>query len=922
MGSMMAVSAPANLPDYAQQLKDRLGTWDKVRQDTEAMNAVFYVYGIKIDEDKWNRVVDLAEEYEKNRVKFKRLSESQALSQTGYRMALKDFPSGGYWDEYYRTLCEKYSIPSAQAIRTSCEMILTRLTLNEGVVTAYREPVKGAVFGSVQSGKTSNMEGIIAMGADQGFNMFVILSGNITILKDQTIKRINKDFSGNNRPNIIDVNLFKKDRDSINPNQKNIIVCLKTDKSLKKLHSIITKDESTRRRLKVIVMDDEGDLATPDGSSESAEQRATINRHVMSIVNCCPLNKPEDPYDRSYEAMNYISYTATPFAVLLNESGPKTLYPRDFIISLPTSDRYFGPCQIFGCNYPTDVDYCGMPIVNASADMEERFSPFERDEGCDTISDELLDSICWFVCCVAVLRLHEWKSPVSMLINTNSRTDQHRIAGRNVMDYLRNHPEEVEAHCEAVYHEQTSKFSLEDLKRCYPDYYGSEFDDHVERIIRYPRYDEIRDLIHEIIEIGPTQIPICEGDPVFGNGIHICVEDSAKTILEDSPFEVHTRVIYPDKCDIFAPAFLVIGGNAISRGFTLEGLVSTFFIRPVTQADTLMQMGRWFGYRQYYELLPRIWMSTSCKEDFEFLANLDMDLRGEMRSQNELNQPPSKFARRILAIPEAIRLKRLTARNKSKGMVYADLSYSGKRQEFASFILKEGLLENNYDTTVKFLQSLSSIPGVIRSETNREMRWGNVVRWNNVPLSVVLNDFIKKFQTGISHDGYDDCMLLEKWMDGLQNKEVLNSWTIALVGKENGRPFEIEDGVSVGMVVRGKEPNTEPDIIKIKTLWSKSDYFRDIFPNEIPDESIVKKIRSADYSEGFMNLRRDERLSAGMSDTPSLFIYCIDGKGHNMGEKKIDLNLDTDVVAFFIDVPHVVLPGDTDRVRIRLDPEE
>lgn len=923
MNRDLSLSVPDNLPDLVQKQKDNLGSWEAVRANkSDLINVIRFLKGTEMSESDLNLIIDLAEEYENNRVEFKRLSDSQTVSNPGQRMVLKEFPNKGYWNEYYRTLCVNYSILSAQMIRESCANIVSHLTTNEESTAICREPVKGAVFGSVQSGKTANMEGVIAMGSDQGFNMFVILAGNLTILKDQTVRRLNRDFMGDNALTIIDVNTFRKDRDKVNPNQKNVIVCLKTPGSLKKLHSIITKDESVRRRLKVIMMDDEGDLATPDSSPDSAKERATINRHVMSIVNCCPLNKPDEPYDRSYEAMNYISYTATPFAVLLNESGNASLYPKDFIISIPPSNRYFGPSQIFGCNQ-ADCEYSGLPIVNDSVGIEERFREYESDPDMTDMCGELLDSICWFVCCTAVLRLNEWKRPVSMLINTNSRTDQHKTVGVKILNYLRDNPDYVEMHCETVYFEQTSKFDLEDLERCYPDYYGCEYAEHRGDIIRYPRYDEIRAIVHEILRQGPMQIPISEGDPVFGSGIHICIEDSAKGVLEETPYSVHTRLLYPEKCDVFAPAFMAIGGNALSRGFTLEGLVSTFFIRPVTQADTLMQMGRWFGYRENYELLPRVWMSTKSREDFEFLSELDADLRNEMAYHNRYNHGPSDFARRILAVPRAIGLKRLTAKNKSKGMEYADLSFSGKRQEFASFIVGEGMLENNYRITEEFLCDLNADTSVDKSSPRPDDQWGNVIRWTNVPLSKVLNDFIRKFRTGLGPEGNVDLELLTKWMDGLDNKDVLKRWTVVLAGQKGGKQFVVDQDTQIGMVVRGKEPDMAPEIVKIKTLWSKSDYFRDIFPNEIGDKSVVDRIRSGDYSNGVSALRLEERQASGKLETPSLFIYCIDGQGKTSPKsKKSDLNLNVDVIAFFVDVPYVVLPGDADRVRIRLNPTE
>ena len=93
--------------------------------------------------------------------------------------------------------------------------------------------------------------------------------------------------------------------------------------------------------------------------------------------------------------------------------------------------------------------------------------------------------------------------------------------------------------------------------------------------------------------------------PIYTNGIHV-VEDNSSTRYDES-----ARLIYPDTekvKGIKAKAFIVIGGNTLSRGLTIEGLVSTYFLRPTKFGDSLVQMGRWFGYRKGYELFPRVWM--------------------------------------------------------------------------------------------------------------------------------------------------------------------------------------------------------------------------------------------------------------------------------------------------------------------------
>ena len=81
-----------------------------------------------------------------------------------------------------------------------------------------------------------------------------------------------------------------------------------------------------------------------------------------------------------------------------------------------------------------------------------------------------------------------------------------------------------------------------------------------------------------------------------------------------------------------APVFIILGGNTLARGLTLEGLVCTYFARNVNQSDTLMQMARWFGYRHGYELLQRIWMPIQVQRKFELIEEIDEKLKKEFEA--------------------------------------------------------------------------------------------------------------------------------------------------------------------------------------------------------------------------------------------------------------------------------------------------
>ena len=140
-----------------------------------------------------------------------------------------------------------------------------------------------------------------------------------------------------------------------------------------------------------------------------------------------------------------------------------------------------------------------------------------------------------------------------------------------------------------------------------------------EEVPDYPEWEEVSRYIERMIRLDMDEfishIPIGEeGQPKYHKGFHLVI-DNSKAKAENQI----VRLVYPKvKAMNPAPAFIVIGGNTLSRGLTLEGLTTTYFLRTTNQADTLMQMARWFGYRKGYEIFPRIWLDSEALERYQF----------------------------------------------------------------------------------------------------------------------------------------------------------------------------------------------------------------------------------------------------------------------------------------------------------------
>lgn len=302
----------------------------------------------------------------KKRDEEKKKMELQMISDPNIRIHLDPELNTNYFDKYEEHIQNTLGFEVANSVRSSCETIIQRLSLGDEYPV-----VKGLVHGSVQSGKTANMAGLIAMAADYGFNIFIVFTGNITALNDQNFNRFRNDLRGN--PPFTFVK--SGNLDLISFDEKTLCVSLKTNARIRKIIKWLSKVKSDHQKYKILIIDDEADYASINTAKAGSTPSGT-NRLLRYLVDS--KDKDGRPVGKSgYKAVNYVAFTATPYANLLNESENETLYPGDFIFSLPKSNRYFGLSQIFGVD-TYDVSYNGLPIVNTSPSMDHEFRLLEK----------------------------------------------------------------------------------------------------------------------------------------------------------------------------------------------------------------------------------------------------------------------------------------------------------------------------------------------------------------------------------------------------------------------------------------------------------------------------------------------------------------------------------------------------------------
>lgn len=775
--------------------------------------------------------------------------------------------------------------------------ILRRLSRD----TRETGPVKGLVVGNVQSGKTANMAALMSMAADAGWNMFIVLSGMMENLRVQTLKRLVEDLNSNNcRLNWEAIDNPKKieqygrkltDKSfTAESDMRYLTVCLKNSKRLRNLIDWLNSDKNPRKNIRLLIIDDEADQASIN--TQTPAERTAINRLILNLVNnrdsrgeqtCC-----------NFQAVNYIGYTATPYANVLNESpGPESLYPSDFITSLTVSDEYFGPQQIFGYESDDDnsISYPGLDIVRLINEDDIDVIKDIHEEGNIDIPESLINAICWFICGVAFMRYICYKKPVSMLIHTSRLTTAHN----NMEDAITSFFEQRETNdiiesCRNIWERESSRFSKTAFISQYKNYANAS------SINDYPNFDELRKHIEHLLSSGFSSLEMNSDCKIkYGSGIHICVDNSDRN--NDS-----SRLIYPNDNELpcYAPAFMVIGGNTLSRGLTIEGLISTYFIRPAGCADTLMQMGRWFGYRKGYELIPRIWLQTIVREKFRFISEMDQKLRNEIKIMADLGQNPAECGLKIKTSPSA-KFLRIVSGNRMQDAVGAEYDFAGHTMETGVFTNDVELLRGNLNLLSSFISSL----GDPSTEVNENPFAANSKVWKDIQPQRI-KEFLRKYNYSERLRGFNDLNVFEEWLDKVTEEGLLGNWNVILAGRNYNETLgerRITNTISINKINRTRRYEETGDrTINIGVLRSFNDFLSDISLRK-EDQSILSAMMDVKHNTTALNLFREK---LGLSTNPQLLIYVIDKDSIPQSNKnRYPLNAVEDIVGFSINIPGI-----------------
>lgn len=641
---------------------------------------------------------------------------------------------------------------------------------------------KGLVVGQVQSGKTANYTGLVCKAADTGFNLIIVLAGIHNNLRSQTQLRLDEGFLGFDtqfeRANTkettkIGVGLIPGFDDAIansyttnaekgdftsrsantagfnfNAPQPALLVVKKNASVLKRLNTWLnTHAENGKINNKSLLMiDDEADNASIN-TNASGDEPTTINKHICSILT---------KFNRSA----YVGYTATPFANIFIPLDDSNLFPRDFIINLPAPSTYIGPDKVFGTSIvPDDSNDELLPIVTSINDFHNFVPNKHKKDDAKPSLNEMPESLrlaikCFIVtCAIRILRGQEHKHN-SMLIHVSRFQLWQNHIKDLVVRIFNYYKQEIEVGDRMVLEELRQVFEVD--RNDYKSYKTTT------QSILESRYKNI-----------DNSLIVHSWEDVKGQLFKAVQKITVKSI-NGSSNDVLTY--YDNKED--GISVIAIGGDKLSRGLTLEGLSISYFLRASKMYDTLMQMGRWFGYRSGYVDLCRLFTSSELNEWYRHITLASEELREEFSYLYEVGGTPEDYALRVRNHPGVLQITSLT---KMRYANTVEVSWAGRLVETYQLLKDRENRHANFVDADNLLCKLGDY----------ELKGKNYL-WRNVAVDDVIT-FFENYRLPASMVKVN-LMAITDYVKQVNNSGELSNWNIVLMNKPTGERGKEYDG--------------------------------------------------------------------------------------------------------------------------------
>ena len=614
----------------------------------------------------------------------------------------------------------------------------------------------------MQSGKTENFSALIAKAADVGYQVIIVLSGVHNGLRQQTQRRLERELGLENvspgvglpvpglrwnNPTTADLDgdfePGTSDPSILQGNKKVIFIIKKWYTVLEKLIKFI-RDADMPAHLPVLIIDDEADQASVNTGGNRQPLPDLIDAEEPPVdleneINPSTTNRLIRELLGLFSRMAYVAYTATPFAnVLIDHRAEdrevyEDLYPKDFMLTLFPRPGYVGAARLFGrdsldgtpegtregldvIRFVPDFD---LPMVTPQGVKLADFVPSVPP----SLEQAILD---WVLATAGMLARADGDRPSAMLIHVHQRTDVQNDLAPQVAEVVR-------AIRNSWRYDKDGPLRAE---------MSAHWDEDFRAVTR--RIDADRDMPFEAIE---EHI-----DRLLKDGVPVLALNSKSDAVLDYEQDPNIKAV-------------LIGGNRLSRGMTLEGLTVSYYVRETPYMDTLLQMGRWFGYREWYVDLTRLWTTPDLASWFRDIALREDELREQILQAERDHLTPLQVGPRIRSHPAMM----VTAQNKMGAGRQERLSYAGRMIQTTRFRLenREWLAEN-----------LAAARGLLGSLGEPGRDESGVPLWSDIPWETV-RDFLLTYRTVQDRTSFD-ADAAAKYIEVQVEHNELVSWKVAI----------------------------------------------------------------------------------------------------------------------------------------------
>lgn len=634
--------------------------------------------------------------------------------------------------------------------------------------------VRGLVLGDVQSGKTANYTAICNKAADVGYRIIIVLAGMQENLRKQTQERLDAEFSGHRSDPFLDPTAKKtiknkavgvgrhgdrsikkrvssftsvtKDFDSgvlrscnLSIESVNGPVLLVVKKNKRILDNLIswldannTVNAGGKIDLPLLLIDDEADNASVN-TRDSDDDPTAINNCIRQLLGL-------------FSKTTYLGITATPFAnIFIDPEIDEDLFPSDFIYALSAPSHYIGADRMFGDD---DERSCSHMIKHIDREELELCLPPKHKSGfvVSRLPADLYEACNYF-----------------LLVNAVRDARGDRGTHRSMMVHLSRF--------------RSVQSQITDLLTMWLNQVNSDLRNYAK--LHADKAEEIKS-IHELHRVWEkynlSKISNISWEKLLNSYLYKAVAP-----IDVREVNMNTGAASLDYFNHKKDGLRVIavGGNSLSRGLTLEGLCVTYFHRNTRMYDTLLQMGRWFGYRPNYGDLVKVWLTEEMIDWYGQITRASAELKEEITKMRNAHQTPRDFGLRVRQDPGALIV---TARNKMRtaGDITCPITVSGQILETPRLKASPEILEDNERVFKAFVRDLAKNGERLEGEERAQ----GYLFWQHVPGSVIAR-LLDNFETNPWHLSYNGPALSEV----VAAKEWKGGWDVVLVNRGDGAAY-------------------------------------------------------------------------------------------------------------------------------------